>query len=410
VCELGAGPLRMVVVADPSMLSELFALSPDHFRWRHKFNWFASVVGEGSMLTNDEPEHKRLRSAVQAGFSRRRLNAWIPMIVDRTDRAIDDLLARTHPGEVVDLYPIGRDLTLQVVTHALFGERLAVRADEIGALMQNAQDYMSNMTPPHPFPFGRQARVRADRRALDVIIDTEIAHHRSHPSGDALNVLEALVVAGELSDSEIRDQVVTLIAAGFDTTAASLAWMLWCATVSDDLWYRLGAEAESVLGPPGSERVPSDHESLRALELADRVTRETLRLHPAGALNPRVAATDIDAGGYHVPSGTMVVWSAHLVGRDPDAWPDPLRFDPDRHLDPTAEQAALAKAAWVPFGSGARNCIGFALAQMELTLISARLAQRLTLIPQSATIPEPTGRVVNRPEGGVPMQVQPRTR
>ena len=79
----------------------------------------------------------------------------------------------------------------------------------------------------------------------------------------------------------------------------------------------------------------------------------------------------------------MIAWSPHLAGRDPHYWPDPLRFDPDRHLDPTPEQAAHAKAAWVPFGGGARNCIGFALAQMELTLIVARLAQRLHLAPVS---------------------------
>jgi cytochrome P450 len=99
------------------------------------------------------------------------------------------------------------------------------------------------------------------------------------------------------------------------------------------------------------------------------------------------------------------LWSAYLAGRDPSAWPDPLHFNPDRFADLTGEQKAVADQAWVPFGRGARNCIGFALAQMELTLMIARLAQRLDVTPISATIPRPVGMVVNRPAGGVPMRV-----
>lgn len=410
VCTVGAGPLRTVVVGDPAIVAELFSMPTDRFRWNHRFNWFASIVGERSMLTNDDPEHKRLRSAVQAGFSRRRLNSWVEMIVAHTDTAIDDVLARATSEEIVDLYPVGRALTLSVVTRALFGERLTDRVDELGALLQNAQDYVAAPRPPHPFPVGRQHRVRRDRRALDEIIDAEIAHHRRSPSGDPLNVLEALVAAGELSDEEMRDQVVTLIAAGFDTTAASLAWVLWRATLTPHLWADLGAEADRVLGSPGGDGTGHDDTALRRLELADSVMRETLRLHPAGALTPREAAVDLVVGGYRIPRGSMVAWSAYLVGRDADAWPDPLRFDPNRHHDLTPAQAAATRAGWVPFGGGARNCIGFALAQMELTLIPARVAQRLALTPTRSTIPEPVGMVVSRPECGVPMRVEPRVR
>jgi cytochrome P450 len=105
----------------------------------------------------------------------------------------------------------------------------------------------------------------------------------------------------------------------------------------------------------------------------------------------------------------MVVWSAHLAGRDPNTWADPLRFDPDRFDDPTDQQQAAMRAAWVPFGHGVRNCIGFALAQMEITLIVARLAQRLVLVPTMPVVPEPIGVAVNQPDGGVLMQLRART-
>ena len=115
---------------------------------------------------------------------------------------------------------------------------------------------------------------------------------------------------------------------------------------------------------------------------------------------------DVTVGGYRIPRHTLIAWSFHLAGRDPAYWPDPLRFDPDRHLDPTPEQAARSKAAWVPFGGGARNCIGFGLAQIELTLIVARVAQRLRLAPVDTAVPQATRR--SRPEGGAPLHVTPR--
>lgn len=409
---LGAGPVRIAVVADPEALRDLFATSIDSFRWGHKFNVLGFVVGEGSMIVSDGIDHKRRRSSVQTAFSRRRLNGWIPTIVSRTDLGVDRLGRSLGPAPaVVDMYSVGRGIVLEIVVRALFGERMAERAAEIGELFQAPQDYLESSAIaqlPHRLPFTKRARVRRDRRSLDALIDTEIAHRRAHPTGDPLDVLEALVADASLSDAEIRDQVVTLIGAGYDTTAASLAWMLWCAAHAPGLWVRLRAEADGVFGPLGDARVP-DETALASLHLANRVMRETLRLHPAGAISPREAAVDVTVGGYLIPKGTLILWSAHLAGRNEKAWPDPLRFDPDRFVAPLPVQKALADSAWVPFGRGARNCIGFALAQMELTLIIARLAQRLDMTTVHASKPRPVGLVVSRPSGGVPMRVSLRS-
>ena len=138
------------------------------------------------------------------------------------------------------------------------------------------------------------------------------------------------------------------------------------------------------LGPADDART-FDHSTLNQLELAERVVRESLRLHPAGVISPREAARDLDIGGHRVARGTLILWSAHLAGRDPDVWDDPLRFSPDRFIDMSDPQREAADAARVPFGGGKRNCIGFALAQMELTLLIARFAQRLGIEPVSYT-------------------------
>jgi cytochrome P450 len=410
---LGAGPMRLAIVGDPTALRELFALPTDSFRWGHKFNVLGFVVGEGSMIVSDGADHKRRRSSVQGAFSRRRLNGWIPTIVQRTDAAIDALAAGLAGStQVVDLYPVGRSLVLDIVVRTLFGERMAPRAAEIGDRFRGPQDYLEAPALrqlPHPFPGTRRARVRDDRRALDAIIDDQIAQRRAHPSGDPRDVLEVLVADGSLSDAEIRDQVITLLGAGFDTTSATLAWMIWCTALTPGLWDRLGAEADAVFGP--LEAAPAcDEATLARLDLAERTMRETTRLHPAGVVSPREAAVDMVVGGYRIPKGTLVLWSAHLAGRDPSAWADPLTFDPERFVDPPEARAALADLAWVPFGRGARNCIGFALAQMELTLIIARLAQRLDVRAHATEKPRPVGMVVNRPTGGAPMLVSERRR
>lgn len=403
----GAGPVRMAVVGDPTALRELFAMPTETFRWNHKFNVLGFVVGPGSMIVSDGPDHTRRRKSVQTAFSRRRLNGWIPTIVERADAAIDQILADLpEGGEQIDMYPVGRALVLDIVVRALFGRRMAPHTETIGELFERPQAYLESSFPrqlPHPFPYTKRARVAADRRELDGIIDGEIEARRREPSGDPNDVLEALVTDGTLSDAEIRDQVATLIGAGYDTTSASLAWMLTLCARNPEVWRRLGDEGEQVLGSVTN----FDHATLAGLEFADRTMRETLRLHPAGVVSPREAAIDITVGGYTIPKGTLILWSAHLAGRDAGAWTDPLDFRPERFVEATGEQKAVADIAWVPFGRGARNCIGFALAQMELTLIVARLAQRLS-ISASGPVPPPSGMVVNRPTGGAPMQVSAR--
>ena len=407
VVGLGAGPLRLAVVGGPAAIRELVSMPPDRFRWNHRFNLLAVVVGEGSMIVSDGDEHRRRRSSVQAAFSRRRLARWIPMILTRTDAAIDRAVDGTSSR--IDLYELGRELVLEIVVHALFGRRMADdHAAELGDLFRRAQYYLelpAYRQLPHPFPVGRRGRVRADRAQFDRIVDTEIANRRGAPIEDPFDVLAVLVEDGTLTDAEIRDQVDTLIGAGFDTTAASIAWMMVSTAGDDTLWMRLRAEADAVLG---SDVGTAGDEQLRALDLAGRAVRETLRLHPPGALSPREAAEDLTIDGHPIRRGTMLAWSAYLAGRDRDAWPDPLRFDPDRFVDVDVTQRALMDAAWIPFGGGRRNCIGFALAQMELTLILARMAQRLDVELAPGGEPRPVGMVVNRPQGGVPARISSR--
>jgi cytochrome P450 len=406
VVGLGVGPFKMAIVGGPAEVRSLFTRPVDDFRWNHKFNALAVVVGNQSMITSDGDDWARRRASVQSAFSRRRLNGWIPMILDQADAAVDALpAAGTHE---IDLYRVGRGAILEIVVRAFFGETMAGKATRFGELMQRPQEYLELPAwkqVPHPFPIGRRGQVTADRRAFDDLVRAAIESIRANPSGDPSDVLEVMVQDDSVSEDEILDQVCTLVGAGFDTTSAALAWMFWCCALTPGVWSALRGEADEVLGAPGEGRAPADHHTLTRLALADRVVRETLRLHPAGVVSPREAARDIDIGGYTIKSGTLILWSAHLSGRDPSVWDDPLQFCPDRFLDMADDRRATADVAWIPFGGGRRNCIGFALAHMELTLLIARFAQRLDVTPPPGPKPGPVGMVVNRPRGGVRFQV-----
>lgn len=406
VVGLGRGVLRMAIVAEPQLVHEVFSMPVSRFRWSHPLNVLRFVVGNRSMLVSDGDDHRRRRGAVLPALARRRLDRWVPTIVDQADAAIAGLLAEARRTDgPVDLAPHARRVTMAVVVQALFGDRLSARIDELSELFQRPQAYLDSAAVrqlPDPFPFTRRARVRQDRGRIDAIVDAEIAHRRSDPSCDESDLLTALVRSGELTDAEIRDQVATLIGAGYDTTAASLLWIAWRATTATGVWDELRREADAAFAEPIAEGL------LCRLSFAAKVVRETLRLHPAGVIAPRLAAEDIALGSYVLRRGTVVMPSPYLAGRDPRTWDDPLTFDPHRFDRMTDEQRSLANRAWVPFGGGARSCIGFALAQMELTILIARMAQRLDLHPTSTAIPPPTGLVVSRPRGGAPMLVATR--
>ncbi|HSP27692.1 MAG TPA: cytochrome P450 [Ilumatobacteraceae bacterium] len=417
ICSLGVPGVRVVVIGDPALANQMVSMKADTFRWGNKFNVIGVrfVVGKRSMIVSDGADHRRRRGAVQRAFTRPRLNRWIPMIVERSDAAIDQVvsLVADHPADrQIDLYPVGRDLILGVTLHAFFGERLANRVDEFSELFQRAQAFIEapgiNQLP-HPFPFTSRSRVRADRRKIDRIIDEEVAARRTDPTGDPFDILDVIANDGTLTDAEIRDQVDTLIGAGYDTTASTFAWLLWCAALEPGVWSRLRAEADQILGLDDTTRPIHDDATLSRLEYAHRVVHESLRLHPAGLIGARVAARDIRLGDYVVKKGTLIAWSPYLVGRDPDTWTDPHEFNPDRYLTLTDEQKTATDRAWIPFGRGPHMCLGYALAQMELVLMIARFAQRLDLTPTSDVIPDPTGMVVNRPIGGAPFTIRPRS-
>jgi len=293
LCAMGAGPLKVVVVGSPALIRDLLMQPNDRFRWDTPLSPFPFVIGKHTMIASDGRDHRRRRGAVQQAFGRRRLNRWIPMIVERADAAIDDLLATTPCGSPTDLYPFGRRLLIEIVVRALFGERLVEHTAEIDARFERAQQYLSSPLVrqiPHPFPFTLRAGVRQDRNALDALIDQAIAASRAGETAtddDNGDVLDALVHRSDLSDAEIRDQVKSLIGAGYDTTASSLAWIIWETALRPDVWTRLRDEADAVFGPFASVRLSGRFIARRVGVLQQRDARELASAPSFGRRRPR---------------------------------------------------------------------------------------------------------------------------
>ncbi len=411
--EIALGPLRLVVIGDPELARELMGTEQEAFLWGRVARNLAMVVGRTSIIVSDGAEHRRRRSLVQPGFARRRLDSWNALVLTETDRIVAETLAGTTAGSAavdvdVDLYQVMRVLVRRIVVRVLFGSELGSRADEIGALLEPAMSYASQPLMrqlPHPIPYTRRAKARAARRAVDGLIDEELTRCRARRDPDATDILSAHVEAEDgLTDAEIRDQVVTLIAAGYDTTTAGVSWLLARAVTTPGVWSRLRDEADQWLD---ADAAKVDAKAFGELRWSEAVMREALRLHPPGVISPRETTRALRFGPYDIHNHTLVMYSPYLLGRDARSWDDPLEFRPAR-FEGKPVSDARNDPAWVPFGRGSRSCIGFALAQMEMILIPSRLAQRLEIELVSTQIPKPYGVVVSRPDGGLPARVRAR--
>ncbi|MGH9259311.1 MAG: cytochrome P450, partial [Acidimicrobiales bacterium] len=389
VVEFGVGPLRYVYLFGRVANEHILATDPDGFLWRDGFRVLVPVVGDTALVVTDGDEHARRRRLVQPAFGRRHIEGHVVLMQREIDRMIDGWMA----GTVVDAYADLRLAVRRIVILALFGERLRARADELGELLQGALDFV-NLPLHHQLvhidrTFTRYGRAMQARRRADEIVYAEIARRRvarasagSDRGGhDVLDLLlDAGVPAsaatvdpgrpaqqdqvrntedaggdGRLSDTELRDQVVSLVAAGYDTTSAAVGWAVHELVTRPDAWRRVAAEVAEAVGDD-----PITPEVLPRLAYLDGVVREVLRLH-AAALVARRSLRDFEIGGRRIPAGRMVVYSPYVTHRLPDLWPEPSAFRPERWLPGAPGYVEPPPFASVPFGGGYRRCIGFGL-------------------------------------------------
>lgn len=404
VSDVGYKPtIRVVYTVGPEANRYILSEHTENFLWGPAFYLLEPTNGASGLVMTDGDEHRRLRRLMQPAFGIKRVDARLGIITEEMDAMLD----RWTAGSSVDAYEELRRATRRIVIRSLFGEEFSARADEIGEAFEPALAYvgrtpMSRIDLDLPFlPYGKAMR---SREAIDRIVLDEIARRRaSGVDADASpDTLSALLVAADevegevepLTDAEICDQVRSLIGAGYDTTSSSASWIVHALGANPHVFADLRTQVRDTI----ADRAPTV-DDLRSMPLVDAVVRETLRLWPPGVVSGRIAVDDFDLHGFTIPSGSLVMYSPYLTHRLPEVWGDPQVFRPERWADGEPEPFSF-----VPFGGGYRKCLGFALATLELQLLTVRLAQRLTW-ENERTDPRGAGIANFAPKGGLPITV-----
>jgi cytochrome P450 len=402
---------NVVFMLGPAANHYLLVSHAADFEWREgSFRDLIGLMGDG-LLTIDGDFHRQSRRIMLPAFHRERIAASVDTIYEETERAIEQLV----PGTTADLYDWTRHLAMRVAMRALFGldpDGPQARAVDAAALFEEAlayyaSDYLLRVFRGRHSPWGR---MQAAARKLDVLIYAEIAERRA--SGRRGSDILSLLLDAEdedgnrLNDTQIRDEVMTLLFAGHDTTTSTISFMFYELARQPAIAQRL-REEQRELAPTGR---PSAAQLVGGeLPELEMTIDETLRKYPPAWVGPRRTVRDVDFEGVPIPARAFVNYSSWASHHLPDVWPEPEEFRPERF---TAEgRAALAKGAYVPFGGGSRTCIGMRFGQLEVrTIATMLLAERALELPRDFTLTIRQMPTIS-PKQGLPMIVAraPRT-
>lgn len=364
--------------------------------------WF---FGNG-LLTSEGEFWKRQRRLAQPAFHREKVASYGGLMTNYAEQ----MLSTWRDGMVVDVHQEMMNLTLRIAVRTLFG----VEAQDVDHLSAALNTMMRNTSgirlilPPfmRGLPLPGMAGVRKAVKQLNDSVYRIIELRRSSKqnSGDLLSLL--LSVRDEdgsgMSDTQVRDEVLTFLLAGHETTALALSWTWYLLSQNLAVKRKLRSELDTVVG----SRAPRVAD-LPALAYTDRVIKESMRLYPPAWSLAREVVNAFDVEGYHMPRGANVVMSQWIVQRDPRFFHDPLRFDPDRWGSQAC--AALPRFAYFPFGGGGRQCIGAGFAMMEAALVLATVAARfdLELVEDHPIFAVPSFTL--RPKYGIRMKLHARS-
>jgi cytochrome P450 len=399
---------NVVFMLGPEANHYMLVSHASNFTWRDgQFRDLIGLMGDG-LLTIDGEFHRQSRRIMLPMFQRDHVAASYEAILSETERALDKL----QPGEQVDLYAWTRRLAMRVAMRALFGvdpDGERARAIDAAGLFEEAlafyaSDYFLRVLRMRGTPWWRMQQAA---RKLDGLIYEEIAERRAsgRRGGDILSLLlDASDEDGNtLSELQIRDEVMTLLFAGHDTTTSTVSFMFYELAREPRIAERLLAEQDATLAGARPSAAQLMSGELAELEM---VLDETLRKYPPAWVGPRRAIEPFELGGHSIPGRAFVnycSWASHHL---PDVFEAPEEFRPERFA-PDAK-AALPKGAYVPFGGGSRTCIGMRFGQLEVRTIAALLISRFQFsLPDDFTL-EIRQMPTISPKHGLPVRVHAR--
>ncbi|NMO15431.1 cytochrome P450 [Pyxidicoccus fallax] len=404
VVRIRVGPVYVTAVAHPDPVRHVLQDNARNYNKQTRgFAVIRELLGQG-LLTSEGDFWLRQRRLAQPAFHRQRLAGFARTMVDTSVDLANALESRIATGQPFDVAEDFNHLTLRIAGLTLFGTDVGDESRAIGEALGRAQTFanerLTQLIPiPRALPLPSHRQFNRDVATLDRVVRT-IIERRHQQGGEHHDLLQMLMEArdedtGErMSDTQLRDEVLTLLLAGHETTASALAWTVVLLSRNPDARRRLEEELSRELGG----RAPTV-EDLPKLAYTRRVVDESLRLYPPAWIFSRAAIQDDVVGGFRVPRGTFVLLLPWVTHRHPKLWNNPEAFDPDRFLP--EHERERPRFAWFPFGGGPRQCIGNQFALMELVLVLATLCQRvrLELAPGHPFAPAPA--ITLRPRPGV---------
>jgi len=392
-----------VIIADPEQVKQIYTAPPDVLHPGAGARVLEPVVGKNSVILLDGDAHMEQRKLILPAFHGERMERLTGLVRDVTEREI----ASWGAGEIA-LHPRLQALTLEIILRAVFGLDEGPRLDALREALTAGLRYGESpitLVPPPTDPdagerwmrrlnrFGPLRGFLDTRDRIDRLLHEQIAERRAD-DGDRDDVLAMLLGArhedgSPMSEEELRDELMTLLVAGHETTASTLAWA----------FERLAREPQVLAALTGETREGDDEDYLLA------TIRETLRRRPVlPNTAPRLVKKPIEVGGWHYEPGPCLVANAYLIHHDPDIYPDPYAFRPERFLDEKP-----GTYTWIPFGGGRRRCIGMSFAMLEMRVVLRAVLRAYDLDLTGAAHEPPARRNITvRPAHGSRASLAPR--
>jgi cytochrome P450 len=436
----------IIFVNQPEYIKEILVNQASAFVKERTLQRMKILLGEG-LITSDDPIHMRQRKLAAPAFHRQRIAAYGDTIVE----IAETYTSRWRDGQIVDVNAGMMELSLEIVARTLFATEVT---DEVRSINHEVNAIMRiyNFLVAAPalerwlhWPIPILNRFRRSRERLNTVVEKMIRIRRAEmeakPGSDRGDLLSMLITSRYendegratetgMNDAQVRDEVLTMFLAGYETVANALTWTWYCVSQNPEAEAAMFAEIDSVLtapSPPSREqqyatsgelaiseqvseqtarsRLPglSDYSQLKYTE---QVFAEAMRLYPPAWAMGRMSTRDVTLGPYTIPAGAHFFFSQYVLHRSDEYFPDPLRFDPTRHT-PEAK-AARPRFAYFPFGGGSRQCIGESFAWMEGVLTMATIARNWRMTFVGAAEPVPQAKITLRPRDPVLMRVNRR--
>lgn len=404
---LGLNSPPVVFFSDPQAIQEIFALPSSKLDFRKATHVFEPLMGSQSLILQEGKSHQRQRQLMMPPFKSDRMKSYGKLICQITEQVTQDWTT----GSSVSIHQVMPEITLQIILQVVFGIAAGSRYQQLEKLLSSLLEDVTTplfsslfFFPPLQkdwgawTPWGAFVRRRA---AIDALIYAEIAERRLQDNESRTDILSLLIEARDengqqMSDEELRDQLVSLLLLGYETTAAALAWAFYWIHASPVVIQKLQQELDSL----GEFPEPN---SIAKLPYLGAVCSETLRINPIALIcTPRMTKEPLQLAGYDFEAGTILIPCIYLAHQREQVFTTPRQFKPERFLE-----QKFSPYEYLPFGGGDRGCIGMAFSMFEMKLVIATILDRFELELTDRKPVQPIRRGITIvPSGGVPVRVK----